>query len=855
MRVLAIAGCLHAAALCAAPAVGGFSPSSGKPGVQVIIDGSGFSSAIQVQFNNTPADFTSVSDIRMVATVPVDATSGPVHVMSPTGTGTSSGTFLVAPRIGSFLPPRSATNTAIFIVGSNFTGATNVLFNSRPASAFTVTSSAQIQATVPTGATNGPITVQTSAGSATSTNSFLVTGPAPIVDDFSPSVSVLGASIFIYGANFANVTGVKFGTVDAATFAATALTQIQAQTPAAAVSGKISVTTVAGTATSTNVFTSTLAPVITNFFPGFGVSNTLVQIEGINFTGTIGVGFGGKPAAWNVTSPNQLIAAVPASATNSGPITVTNSAGTGVSAGNFIVTRAPIIDGFNPVLAGPGAPVAIFGANLSNGPTVLKFNGSNAAFVVTGLNGSQVQATVPAGATSGPLTMTNAFGSFTTSSNFMVTGSAPYVLELLPDRAPRGTTILIMGGGFVNPVTVNFNGVPSTNTTVTAPTQIQATVPATATTGPLTVTTPNGTSTSNPVFYVPPRLSGFSPTNGIVGSSVVITGANFAGVSSVLFNTGASSFNVTASNLISAVVPIDATTGPLTVSAPGGVIISTNSFRVQLHITGFSFTLGPVGTLVTIFGASFFNVTNVSFNASAATFTVISPEEIRATVPTGATTGPIRVSTPDGTAVSATNFYVTQSSDLSLSMTESASLLKPGQSLTYSLAITNRGPSIVTGVRLVDTLPPGVILLSENSSRGTIVFTNGVVTCNFGVLTNGTGETVTILVAVPNEGVLVNSAVVTSIEPDLLPGDNSVSVVTTVVSDASRTLAINLLSNRIVAISWPVSTVPFSLQFLSDLSASNVWLPLTNAPAVLGGFNTVTNDATAGSRFFRLQRP
>jgi len=57
MRVLAIAGCLHAAALCAAPAVGGFSPSSGKPGVQVIIDGSGFSSAIQVQFNNTPADF------------------------------------------------------------------------------------------------------------------------------------------------------------------------------------------------------------------------------------------------------------------------------------------------------------------------------------------------------------------------------------------------------------------------------------------------------------------------------------------------------------------------------------------------------------------------------------------------------------------------------------------------------------------------------------------------------------------------------------------------------------------------------------------------------------------------------
>src|SRR6266545_4240468 len=80
-------------------------------------------------------------------------------------------------------------------------------------------------------------------------------------------------------------------------------------------------------------------------------------------------------------------------------------------------------------------------------------------------------------------------------------------------------------------------------------------------------------------------------------------------------------------------------------------------------ITSFSPASGPVGTTVTINGTNFrgtgFTTTSVTFNNVAAmTFTVNSPTRITATVPTGATTGPIKVTTPGGTATSTTNFTV-----------------------------------------------------------------------------------------------------------------------------------------------------------------------------------------------------
>jgi uncharacterized repeat protein (TIGR03803 family) len=68
---------------------------------------------------------------------------------------------------------------------------------------------------------------------------------------------------------------------------------------------------------------------------------------------------------------------------------------------------------------------------------------------------------------------------------------------------------------------------------------------------------------------------------------------------------------------------------------------------------------GKVGAAVKILGTNLTGATSVTFNGTAATFTVVSKSEITTTVPTGATTGKVQVVTPSGTLTSNVNFRVT----------------------------------------------------------------------------------------------------------------------------------------------------------------------------------------------------
>jgi hypothetical protein len=71
-------------------------------------------------------------------------------------------------------PAQGGPGSRVTLRGARFTGATAVFFNGVPASSFTVTSPTTIQATVPTGATTGPISVQTSAGAGPNGSVFQV---------------------------------------------------------------------------------------------------------------------------------------------------------------------------------------------------------------------------------------------------------------------------------------------------------------------------------------------------------------------------------------------------------------------------------------------------------------------------------------------------------------------------------------------------------------------------------------------------------------------------------------------------------------------------------------------------------
>jgi uncharacterized repeat protein (TIGR03803 family) len=60
-------------------------------------------------------------------------------------------------------------------------------------------------------------------------------------------------------------------------------------------------------------------------------------------------------------------------------------------------------------------------------------------------------------------------------------------------------------------------------------------------------------------------------------------------------------------------------------------------------------TVGKVGAAVKILGTDLTGATSVSFNGTAAVFTVVSPSLIKTTVPAGATTGKVEVVIPSGT--------------------------------------------------------------------------------------------------------------------------------------------------------------------------------------------------------------
>jgi uncharacterized repeat protein (TIGR03803 family) len=149
------------------------------------------------------------------------------------------------------------------------------------------------------------------------------------------------------------------------------------------------------------------------------------------------------------------------------------------------------------------------------------------------------------------------------------------------------------------------------------------------------------------------------PTSGQVGAAVKILGTNLTGATSVSFNGTAAAFTVVSASLISTTVPDAATTGQVQVTTPGGTLLSNLAFRVTPVISSFSPTSGPVGTVVVITGRSLTGATSVAFGGVKATsFTVDSYTQITATVPTGAKTGKIGVTTAGGTATSAGTFTV-----------------------------------------------------------------------------------------------------------------------------------------------------------------------------------------------------
>jgi len=152
--------------------------------------------------------------------------------------------------------------------------------------------------------------------------------------------------------------------------------------------------------------------------------------------------------------------------------------------------------------------------------------------------------------------------------------------SLVPAFGKVGKSVGILGQGLTGTAAVSFNGVPA-SFTISSDTFLTAAVPAGATTGFVTVSTPAAVVTSNRKFQVIPDILSFDPSSGTIGTSVIITGASLAQTRKVIFGgVQATAFSVDSDSQVTATVPSGAVTGKIVIATPGGTATSPSNFTV-----------------------------------------------------------------------------------------------------------------------------------------------------------------------------------------------------------------------------------------------------------------------------------
>jgi len=112
------------------------------------------------------------------------------------------------------------------------------------------------------------------------------------------------------------------------------------------------------------------------------------------------------------------------------------------------------------------------------------------------------------------------------------------------------------------------------------------------------------------------------------------------------------------------------------------------------------------------------------------------------------------------------------SADLALTMTASTSAIIVSNNITYTLTVTNYGPSTSSNVLVSDTLPLTVTVLSYNADQGSVSRNGQLLNWNVGSLGTNTGSQLVFTVRPYAPGNLLNYAIASATTPDANPADD-----------------------------------------------------------------------------------
>jgi hypothetical protein len=147
--------------------------------------------------------------------------------------------------------------------------------------------------------------------------------------------------------------------------------------------------------------------------------------------------------------------------------------------------------------------------------------------------------------------------------------------------------------------------------------------------------------------------------------------------------------------------------------------------------------------------------------------------------------------------------------------------------------VTNRGPNAATGVTLADMLPAEVEVVSILPTQGRCTNDNGVVYCDLGDLLPQARAMVAVVVRPATTGGINNGVTVAANEADLVPGNNTSTVTTTVLIDTG------IFSNHDVI---PIPESGPAGLYPSTIFVAGVTVRVDNVSVILSNINHTYAD-------------
>ncbi len=697
-------------------------PTGGPPGSSVAVTGSGFghSTTISITFDSLFVDQASSDTsgaFTKTITIPTTATTGAHTIAANDGTSLANAPFTVTPAqpLITFTPTSGTTGTIVTISGSNFGASktitikfdnTNIVTNPTPVVSSSTGAFSGITITIPSTAATGSHTISATDGTSTPSGIFNVVASAVTL---TPTSGATGTVVTVSGINFAasaTIT-IKFDNTNIATNPTTVISSSTGSfsatitIPIAAIAGSHTITATDGIKTQSAIFTVVARSITLTPTSGIVGSTTTVKGTGFAPSASITIKF---DTVLSSTNPSSIVAdssgafsasvTIPSTAVGDHTISATDITGnTATATFSVIVSGTITLSSDNGNL---GASITVTGSNFNpNSAITIKFDTTvlptTPATITTTSSGTFTAAIlIPLTATAGahPITAIDASGRVGSATFSVAQGGT---ITLMPTNGVTGTEVKIVGSSFTanTQVQIKFGKI----TVATNPTALIAGndgsvqgifyTPVGITAGKyVVVATDAAGKIGTAVFTILGAISiTLSPTSGPAGTTVTVSGSNFAPntIVTITFDNNAvtsnpSSIATNSTGAFTATITIPSLpTGTHTVAIKVGTDTASATFTItqaQQALINISPTSGTVGTAVTVTGSSFTPHTAViikldssalTTNPASITTTSIGAFTVTITIPS-VSAGTHTVTVTVGTDTASAAFSVTQGS-------------------------------------------------------------------------------------------------------------------------------------------------------------------------------------------------